>query len=162
MIGPAAPPHPELRLEAPSRRGLRLDLSDPIWILVSVFLVALVALPMFWVLLMSVQTRQGEFTLANYVRVFTDRELIQPILLTMGMGLGVGVLSVLVGAPMGWLVARTDLPADRIGLGLVRDLQALGIAGALRPRRRSPRPSRPPRPGPGRRRPRHPRRRPPP
>jgi hypothetical protein len=32
-----------------------------------------------------------------------------------------------------WLLARTDLPADRIGLGVVRDLQALGIPGPLWP-----------------------------
>jgi hypothetical protein len=32
-----------------------------------------------------------------------------------------------------WLLARTDLPAESIGLGLVRDLQALGIPGVLWP-----------------------------
>jgi iron(III) transport system permease protein len=35
------------------------------------------------------------------------------------VGLGVGLLSVLVGAPMGWLVARTDLPARRLIKNLV-------------------------------------------
>ena len=85
----------------------------------AVFLVALVAVPLFWIFLASVQTSRGAFTLANYVRAFTDRELLQTIWLTLWMGIGVGALSVVVGAPMGWLVARTDLPGKAVIKSLV-------------------------------------------
>ena len=85
----------------------------------AVFLVALVAVPLFWIFLASVQTPRGAFTLANYLRAFTDRELLQTIWLTLWMGIGVGALSVVVGAPMGWLVARTDLPGKAVIKSLV-------------------------------------------
>ncbi|MCA1647064.1 MAG: iron ABC transporter permease [Chloroflexi bacterium] len=91
----------------------------PVWIAVAVFLILLVALPIGWVLVTSVRTAQTSLTLANYLAAFTDRDLLQPILVTLGVGLGVGVLSVLVGAPMGWLVARTDLPSRRLIKNLV-------------------------------------------
>src|SRR6266851_6255461 len=90
------------------------DFSTPVWIAVALFLVVLVALPIGWVLVTSLRTAQASLTLANYMEAFTDRDLLQPILVTLGVGLGVGFLSVLVGAPMGWLVARTDLPGRRL------------------------------------------------
>ena len=114
----AAAPRAEIRLGAAPRRR-SLDLSTPIWVLMAVFLVALVAVPLFWIFLASVQTSRGAFTLANYVRAFTDRELLQTIWLTLWMGIGVGALSVVVGAPMGWLVARTDLPGKALIKSLV-------------------------------------------
>jgi iron(III) transport system permease protein len=95
------------------------DLSTPVWLAVALFLVALVALPIGWVLVTSLRTPQAGLTLTNYLDAFTDKDLLQPILVTLGVGLGVGVLSVLVGAPMGWLVARTDLPGRRLIKNLV-------------------------------------------
>src|SRR5919202_2478267 len=103
-------------------RGLaltRVDLSTPVWSLMSVFLVLLVALPLAYILATSLRTQQGAFTLDNYLAVFTDRDLLQPIVTTFGVGVGVGLLSVVVGAPMGWLVARTDLPSKRVIKNLV-------------------------------------------
>jgi iron(III) transport system permease protein len=86
---------------------------------VALFLVLLVALPIGWVLVTSLRTAQASATFANYATAFTDRDLLQPILLTLGVGLGVGTLSALVGAAMGWLVARTDLPSRRLIKNLV-------------------------------------------
>ena len=85
----------------------------------SLFLVLLVGLPLAYIFATSLRTAQGAFTLANYVAAFTDRDLLQPIVLTMGVGVAVGLLSVFVGAPMGWLVARTDLPGKRTIKNLV-------------------------------------------
>jgi iron(III) transport system permease protein len=90
------------------------DFSSPVWLVVTTFLVLLVALPIGWIVVTSLRTAQASLTLINYVTAFTDRDLLQPILVTLGVGLGVGALSVLVGAPMGWLVARTDLPSRRL------------------------------------------------
>src|SRR5439155_16722010 len=97
----------------------RLDLSSPVWALVSAFLAILVGLPLAFVFGTSLQTAQLTPSLANYVAAFTDRDLLQPILVSLGVGLGVGGLSVLAGAPMGWLVARTDLPGKRVIRNLV-------------------------------------------
>ena len=97
----------------------RVDLSTPLWVCVALFLVLLVALPIGWVLVTSLRTAQASATFANYATAFTDRDLLQPILLTLGVGLGVGTLSALVGAAMGWLVARTDLPSRRLIKNLV-------------------------------------------
>jgi iron(III) transport system permease protein len=96
-----------------------VDFSTPLWLAVALFLVLLVALPIGWVVITSLRTKEASLTLANYVAAFTDRDLVQPILLTLGVGLGVGALSVMVGAPMGWLVARTDLPGRRLIKNLV-------------------------------------------
>jgi iron(III) transport system permease protein len=96
-----------------------VDLSTPLWVCVALFLVLLVALPIGWVLVTSLRTAQASATFANYATAFTDRDLLQPILLTLGVGLGVGTLSALVGAAMGWLVARTDLPSRRLIKNLV-------------------------------------------
>jgi iron(III) transport system permease protein len=119
VIGPAATRSRRFGLATPLAWGRRVDLSTPVWLLVSAFLVLLVALPLAWIFVTSMRTVQGAFTLANYVVAFTDPELLQPIVLTMGVGVGVGALSVLAGAPMGWLVARTDLPGKAIIKNLV-------------------------------------------
>jgi iron(III) transport system permease protein len=96
-----------------------LDLSRPVWLLVSAFLAVLVGLPLAYVFGTSLRTTQLTPSLANYVAAFTERDLLLPILISLVVGLGVGGLSVLVGAPMGWLVARTDLPGKRVIRNLV-------------------------------------------
>ena len=118
MIGPARPA-PRLGLAGSTGWGRRLDLSTPVWVLVSVFLSILVGLPLAFLFGMSLRTPQLTPSLANYAAAFTERDLLQPILVSLGVGLGVGGLSVLVGAPMGWLVARTDLPSKRVIRNLV-------------------------------------------
>ncbi len=122
MIGSHSSRAPALGAASDIRRdGIfrGLDLSTPVWIAVALFLVLLVAVPIGWVLVTSLHTAQASLTLANYLSAFTDPDLLQPILVTLGVGLGVGALSVLVGAPMGWLVARTDLPGRRLIKNLV-------------------------------------------
>jgi iron(III) transport system permease protein len=105
-------------LEFPSWRR-SVDFSTPLWLAVALFLVLLVGLPIGWVLVTSLRSSLAALTFANYAAAFTERDLLQPIMLTLGIGLGVGGLSVLVGAPMGWLVARTDLPGRRLIKNLV-------------------------------------------
>ena len=107
-------------------RARRVDFSTPAWALVSLVLVSLVTLPLAWILGMSFRTPDGALPLANYAAAFTERDLLQPILSTIQLGLGAGLLAVLVGTPMGWLVARTDLPGKRL-------IKSLALASFVTP-----------------------------
>jgi iron(III) transport system permease protein len=119
VIGPAGPHALRLNLLLGLARGRRLDLSTPVWIVVSVFLAVLVGLPLAFLFGTSFRTAQLTPSLANYATAFTERDMLQPMLVTLGVGLGVGSASVLVGAPIGWLVARTDLPGRHLITNLV-------------------------------------------
>src|SRR5438876_4643620 len=74
----------------------------------------LVLLPMFWLALTSLRDDARMFTLGNYRQIFTDPSFLKPLLTTLWTSATVGVLCVAVAAAMGWLVARTDLPAKRL------------------------------------------------
>lgn len=92
-------------------RRYGVDLSVPVFIVLSLLLTVLVALPLFWIIYYSFRSdADGGATLANYVALFTDPTLIRAYGLAAGMALAVGVLSCAIATPMAWLVARTDLP----------------------------------------------------
>lgn len=104
----------------PGRLSSRLegiDRSLPVWLLATLALVFLMALPLGWLVLVSVTSEQG-FTGAHYLEAFTDVQLRKAFWNTMVMALWVGLGSLAVGAPLAWLTARTDVP----GRGLVRAL----------------------------------------
>lgn len=92
-----------------SRATGAVDLSAPAWILSAVTLTGLVALPLGWVLVKSLQG-EGGLTLDNYHAIIGDARYLRVVLLTLWMALGVGALTMAMGAVMGWLVVRTDLP----------------------------------------------------
>ena len=85
------------------------DLSALVWILSAATLTALVILPLGWVLARSLQGGTG-LTLGNYRAIVADGRYLRVVLNSLSMALGAGALAVAVGAAMGWLVARTDLP----------------------------------------------------
>lgn len=94
------------------RRGV--DLSVPTFVILSLLLTVLVALPLFWILFYSFRSDSGGgATFENFVALVTDQTLLQAYGLAIGMALAVGVLSCAVATPMAWLVARTDLPGRR-------------------------------------------------
>ena len=91
------------------KRGF--DLSVPTFVVLSLLLTVLVALPLFWIFFYSFRSDSGgAATLENFTALVTDPTLLQAYGLAIGMALAVGVLSCLVATPMAWLVARTDLP----------------------------------------------------
>ena len=96
----------------------RIDRTTPVWLLVVVLLILLIALPLGWMVVTSVTGRQG-FTLNHYVQVFTQQRYLNAIWATFRMATRVGLLAVGVGSLMGWLVARTDLPAKRFWRSMV-------------------------------------------
>ncbi|MDO9360178.1 MAG: iron ABC transporter permease [Polaromonas sp.] len=86
---------------------------------VAICLWFLVVQPFGWILFNSAHDDvTKEWTLANYSRILTQKDLVGPILNSLILATVVAIVSVVLGVPVAWLVARTDLPAR----GLVRTL----------------------------------------
>src|ERR1700738_1028293 len=107
-----------LAIDAPAARRTRLDLSWPILIGFALILCALIVLPMSWLVYFSF-TDRGSFTLNNFVKLVTDPTFIDPLVTTVILATSSSVICCAVAAPMGWLVARTDLPFSRVIRALV-------------------------------------------
>ncbi|MGE3917061.1 MAG: ABC transporter permease [Hyphomicrobiaceae bacterium] len=90
--------------------GGGLDLSLPILVAVSLLLLALVVLPMAWLVAYAFAGPDGAPTLGNFVTIFNDPAFQGPLVTTLTIAASVGVACCLVAAPMGWLVARSDMP----------------------------------------------------
>ncbi len=103
---------------AATRSGIRFDPSMPVLIGFSVILVGLIVVPMAWLIVYAFTDRAGAATLANFARLFTDAAFLEPLLTTLTIATSVGITCCLIAAPMGWLVARTDMPLT----GTVRTL----------------------------------------
>jgi iron(III) transport system permease protein len=79
-----------------------------------VLLAGLVLLPLFWLTVTSLSDDAKHFTLAHYRHFLDDQSFVKPLVTTLWTSAAVGVLCVLAAAPMGWLVARTQLPFKRL------------------------------------------------
>src|SRR5438132_10982666 len=90
-----------------------LDRSAPVWVLAAAALALLILLPLGWLGYMSVSSERG-VTLAHYARVFADPQLQKALWNTLVLAFWSGLVSVIIGAPMAWLSARTDLPWSRV------------------------------------------------
>ena len=77
-------------------------------------LCVLIVLPIYWLFYYSVSDRSGAFTLANFSTLFSDPSFIDPLITTLIVSVSTGVACCVVAAPMGWLVARTDMPGARL------------------------------------------------
>jgi len=75
-------------------------------------------LPMSWLVYFSV-TDKGRFTLTNFVKLVTDPTFVGPLVTTVILATSSAVICCAVAAPMGWLVARTDMPLRRTIRALV-------------------------------------------
>jgi iron(III) transport system permease protein len=93
--------------EAPSRR---FDVSRAVMALFAAALFLLILLPIAWLLVFAVTDRAGKVTLDNFRSIFTDPTFVEPLLTTFTIATSVSAICCLVAAPMGWIVARTDMP----------------------------------------------------
>jgi iron(III) transport system permease protein len=100
------------------RRTFKLDLSSPVLFVFVALLCVLIVLPISWLVYYAFIDRTGAFTLENFANFFTDPEFREPMLTTAIVAVSSSVGCCLVAAPMGWLVARTDMPMT----GLIRAL----------------------------------------
>src|SRR5262249_15181861 len=88
-------------------------------IAVTVLLAVLIVLPMGWLVVYSFSTKQGAPTLGNFVALFTDPSFVDPLITTLIIAVSVSVICCALAAPLGGLVARTDMPIRRIVRTLV-------------------------------------------
>ena len=101
----------------PARRT-RFDPSWPILIGFAAVLCALIVLPMSWLVFFSV-TDKGRFTLDNFAKLVSDPTFTDPLWTTVILATSSAVICCAIAAPMGWLVARTDMPLRRTIRALV-------------------------------------------
>jgi iron(III) transport system permease protein len=82
-------------------------------------LVVLIVLPMSWLVYYAFVDKNGVFTLGNFVRLFSESAFVEPLITTFILATTTSMICCLVAAPIGWLVARTDMPLRRTARLLV-------------------------------------------
>src|SRR5947209_2941470 len=108
-----------IALAASAERRARLDFSWPILIAFAAILIALIVLPMSWLIYFSVTDRSGALTLDNFAKLVTDPTFVDPLVTTVILATLSAIICCAVAAPMGCLVARTDMPLRRTVRALV-------------------------------------------
>ena len=87
----------------------RVDFTPLVWLVNSAILAVLVVAPLAILVYTAFQS-SGGFTFANFVEAFGQAIYRGPVFNSFVYATAVGLLSVLVGAPMAWLTGRTDMP----------------------------------------------------
>ena len=95
------------------RRTAGIDLSRPVLFAFAAVLCVLILYPLSWLFVFSVSDRSGTPTLDNFHRLFTDPAFLDPLITTFIIATTSAVACCVVAAPMGWLVARSDMPWRR-------------------------------------------------
>ena len=93
-----------------ARLPLKIDSSRAVLLLFAAILCVLVVLPLAWIAYYSVTDRTGVLTLDNFRRLATDPVFVDPLITTLIVAISTALVCCAIAAPMGWLVARTDLP----------------------------------------------------
>ncbi|MEA2989343.1 MAG: iron(III) transport system permease protein [Alphaproteobacteria bacterium] len=104
---------------APMRRPGGIDLSWPILLVFAAVLCVLIILPMSWLVYYAFVDRAGAFTLENFGKLFTDPAFVDPLITTVIIAVTSSIACCIAAAPIGWLVARTDMPLRRTVRALV-------------------------------------------
>ncbi|MCL4464963.1 MAG: iron ABC transporter permease [Chloroflexi bacterium] len=96
------------------RRGWRdiLSLEHIVMALAALVLMILVAYPITWLLLGSLGLPR-DFSTRFITNVIVDTQYMEPLLNTLVLGFAVMVAVVVMGVPMAWGVARTDMPGQK-------------------------------------------------
>jgi iron(III) transport system permease protein len=93
----------------------RLDAAPAVWLLSAAILAVLVVAPLAILLVTAVRAPEGPgFTVANFLEAFGQAIYRGPVGNSLVYAISVGVLSVVLGAPMAWLVTRTDMPGKAV------------------------------------------------
>jgi iron(III) transport system permease protein len=96
-----------------AKARFRFDVSTAVLLLFAAILCVLIVLPLSWLAIYAFTDKAGTFTLANFVRLVKDAAFLDPLLTTFALAVLSAIICCAVAAPMGWLVARTDMPLRR-------------------------------------------------
>lgn len=102
---------------APRKHGI--DISKPVLYGFAAALCVLIVLPLSWLIVYGFTDAKGVLTLSNFHRLFTEPTFLEPLMTTFIIATTSAIACCLVAAPMGWLVARTDLPFSPVIRALV-------------------------------------------
>ncbi len=95
------------------RRRFGFDLSKPVFLALAAILFVLIVMPLSWLVYYAFTDKSGAFTVANFHRLVSDADYLDPLLTTFTLATLSALICCAVAAPMGWLVARTDMPLRR-------------------------------------------------
>jgi iron(III) transport system permease protein len=101
------------------RRTVKIDFTVAVLIGFAGILCVLIVLPVSWLVYYSLVDSKGVFTLDNFRHLFTDPDFVDPLITTVTIAVSSSMICCAVAAPMGWLVARTDLPLTGVIRALV-------------------------------------------
>jgi iron(III) transport system permease protein len=99
--------------EPAPRATYRFDYTRIVLYAFAAVLVLLIVLPMSWLVYYGITDKDGAFTLSNFATLIHDPTLLDPLITTFTLATTTSLICCAVAAPMGWLVARTDMPLRR-------------------------------------------------
>src|SRR5476649_2167324 len=97
----------------------RFDFSTPLFVAVALILCVLVILPIGYLVVRAFTNDAGAASLVNIAQLVTDPAMLKPFFITLLIAVCVAIVCCVVAAPLGWLVARTNMPGRRIVRTLV-------------------------------------------
>ena len=105
----------------PVRTERRFDASVTVFVVATAVLALLVVVPLAWLFVISLQHADGSpgLTVGNYIEAFTKSIYLRPIINSLVLAVSVATLATAVGAPLAWLVSRTNLPGRFVVRGLI-------------------------------------------
>src|SRR5436853_508395 len=99
--------------EQPTRMKHGFDFTKLVLYGFALALCLLIVLPMSWLIYYGFTDKNGAFSLQNFVTLVNDPTLLDPFITTFILATSTSLICCAVAAPMGWLVARTDMPLRR-------------------------------------------------
>jgi iron(III) transport system permease protein len=101
--------------ELADRRKLTFDLTWPVMFAFVALLCVLIVLPISWLVYYSLTTVDAatnvrSFTLDQFRTLISEPEFVDPLITTCIVAVCSSLACCIIAAPMGWLVARTDMP----------------------------------------------------
>ena len=108
MQGALSAGGPPGAVAAPNARGKRFGLQGLVLGVAVALLLFLVGYPLLWLILAAFGLPR-EFGIEYFVRAFTRPQNYSALINTLQLALGTGVMSVVIGVPLAWATARTDI-----------------------------------------------------
>src|SRR3954465_11502613 len=99
--------------DSPSQMKHGFDFTKLVLYGFAAVLCLLIVLPMSWLIYYGFTDKNGALSLQNFATLVNDPPLLDPFITTFILATSTSLICCAVAAPMGWLVARTDMPLRR-------------------------------------------------